>query len=79
VEKIFWHHLIFFAIEKAHKTGLQVPLIDQQILKLGGIAIKGIEIDFAENTIHVALLAVLPKMPGTVNAGLFFLQVMGHP
>jgi hypothetical protein len=54
-------------------------LIDQQILKLGGVAIKSVEIDLAKYTVHMTLLTVLPKMPGAVNAGLFFLQVMGHP
>ena len=54
-------------------------LIDEQVLEFGWVAEKCIEIDAAENSIYMALLAVLPKMPGAVNAGLFFLQVVGHP
>ena len=53
--------------------------MEKQILKLGGVAAEGIEINPAKDTVYVALFAVLPKVPVAVNAGFFFLQVVGHP
>jgi hypothetical protein len=48
-------------------------------MKVGGIAVEYIKVNFTENTINPACFAVLPEMPVAVYAGFSFVNIMRYP